>query len=1005
MCQEFDEKNFHHYTTKDGLSNNFIFTITQDAYGYIWIGSKSGLNRFDGLSFKQFYADTSVESLPTDLVHTLKWLNKDELGVLTSKGLHIINSKTLEKRNLLIPEDSLKGLSIVNQVYDITADKKENIFIITSEGFYHFGHNKLLFRYDHFSRRHIETKGGHFGWRIIQVKANILLLSTIEGLYVYNIEKKELHSLSNKDDSFFHLIANPKQQLTFLYGDENYFWTIFPDDRDLALFDVSKRTKQTINISDRLLSKLHLSQIFRLNDTLMAAISSTSGFYMIYHDSQKKSWVLDTIPYFENDYCTSVLLDKNNCLWVSTPDGLYKQNKLTGKIEQAHLPSEGLSFQKYITGLAVANNKVFASTGAEGFYIFDRDSLQLLQHMVSPEKKQNYTTQLVKLNDDSLITSKYGVLINTKNLQYKNIELGKNISKVSVVFKDSRNRIYFVKNLSDSVYFKDPGDKKISVAKFSDLQKIQTPTVMAEDSEGNIWFANQGLIRLNNRSKKFDLLLDSFPSIKTPSKKVSSNIVFDKSGRIYFGIEYNGLIIYDIKEAKYFQVTRSYGLPDNSITALYLHENKTLWVATENGLASYDLESKRVSAFGVSDGMPTDPNSISSLYYDSMYGYLYAALAHSFVRFDPAKLKKNEIPPSFFIESIDITGEKTLYHPDDATTVSYKNNSLIVNLAAINYEDASQQLFAYRLLKKGNESWQEIGTQRQIFFNDLTVGKHKLQIKAYIRNQSWPDQVKEILIIVRPPFWRTTWFLLLAISLMLFVLYLFYRLRIRQIRQKADIDKAMAQTEMKALHAQMNPHFIFNCLNSIREMILNNENKQASHYLNKFAQLIRITLNQSSKPFVSLENTIDYLRRYIEMEKIRTSNFTHTIEIDEDLVQSDIVLPPMLIQPFIENAIWHGAASPDQPMKIDIRFEKDQQQLLCIIDDNGIGIETSLKNKEAQLGHDPVGIDNIKKRIRVLNEKYNMQSTITIEDKSNLVPRNGTGTIVKLRLPIKKIDV
>jgi sensor histidine kinase YesM len=92
-------------------------------------------------------------------------------------------------------------------------------------------------------------------------------------------------------------------------------------------------------------------------------------------------------------------------------------------------------------------------------------------------------------------------------------------------------------------------------------------------------------------------------------------------------------------------------------------------------------------------------------------------------------------------------------------------------------------------------------------------------------------------------------------------------------------------------------------------------------------------------------------------------------------------------------------------MKIDIRFEKEQQQLLCIIDDNGIGIERSLKNKDAQLGHDPVGIDNIKQRIRVLNDKYNMQSTITIEDKSNLAPKNGTGTIVKLRLPIKKIDV
>jgi LytS/YehU family sensor histidine kinase len=203
----------------------------------------------------------------------------------------------------------------------------------------------------------------------------------------------------------------------------------------------------------------------------------------------------------------------------------------------------------------------------------------------------------------------------------------------------------------------------------------------------------------------------------------------------------------------------------------------------------------------------------------------------------------------------------------------------------------------------------------------------------------------------------------------------------------------------------MNPHFIFNCLNSIREMILNNENKQASHYLNKFAQLIRITLNQSSKPFVSLQNTIDYLQRYLEMEKIRASNFTHRIEVDKDLAQNEIMLPPMLIQPFIENAIWHGVTSLDQPMKIDIHFQKDDQQLLCVIDDDGMGIETSLKKKETQLGHNSVGIDNIKQRIRLLNEKYNLQSAITIEDKSNLMPKNGTGTIVTLRLPIKKINL
>ncbi len=231
-------------------------------------------------------------------------------------------------------------------------------------------------------------------------------------------------------------------------------------------------------------------------------------------------------------------------------------------------------------------------------------------------------------------------------------------------------------------------------------------------------------------------------------------------------------------------------------------------------------------------------------------------------------------------------------------------------------------------------------------------------------------------------------------------IYYLYRNRINQIQQKANIDKLLAEYEMKALHAQMNPHFIFNCLNSIQEMILNNENQQASHYLSKFAQLIRITLNNSLKPFITLQNTTDYLHRYLVMEQLRTSQFTYSIEVDEELQPKEIMLPPMLIQPFIENAIWHGA-SPGREIQLHIRFLRENHQLICIVEDNGIGIQASLKKKVSQLSDHSVGIDNIRQRIQLLNEKYDLHSSITIEDKSDLVPQNGTGTVVTLHLPIK----
>src|SRR5690606_29567336 len=218
-------------------------------------------------------------------------------------------------------------------------------------------------------------------------------------------------------------------------------------------------------------------------------------------------------------------------------------------------------------------------------------------------------------------------------------------------------------------------------------------------------------------------------------------------------------------------------------------------------------------------------------------------------------------------------------------------------------------------------------------------------------------KINESAFYIKPPFWQTTLFYFFSGFILISLFYFLYRLRIRQIRQKANIDKQLVQAEMKALHAQMNPHFISNSLNSIREMILNNENKEASHYLTKFAHLIRITLEHSTQSFISLRNTIDYLNRYVEVEQIRNANFTCNIETDNKLDLDEIVLPPMLIQPFIENAIWHGAANDTNKIYVQIHFEKEGKQLICKINDNGIGIRQSLAKKEESVNlHQSIGI-------------------------------------------------
>jgi len=240
---------------------------------------------------------------------------------------------------------------------------------------------------------------------------------------------------------------------------------------------------------------------------------------------------------------------------------------------------------------------------------------------------------------------------------------------------------------------------------------------------------------------------------------------------------------------------------------------------------------------------------------------------------------------------------------------------------------------------------------------------------------------------------------------LLALVYSFYKWRIAQIRKRADLDKLLSQTEMKALHAQMNPHFIFNSLNSIREMILNNENHEASRFLSKFAHLIRITLDQSRQQVISLRNSMDYINRYVEMEKIRNSRFHFAMQADPDLELDETILPPMLIQPFIENAIWHGTNGDGKMIEIKVDFAKQGERLVCTIEDNGVGIDHSLKSKINGDQHQSVGIANIKNRIDLLNQKYGMKSSITVKDKSEPGNRALSGTLVTITLPLEMTEV
>jgi putative methionine-R-sulfoxide reductase with GAF domain/two-component sensor histidine kinase len=228
-----------------------------------------------------------------------------------------------------------------------------------------------------------------------------------------------------------------------------------------------------------------------------------------------------------------------------------------------------------------------------------------------------------------------------------------------------------------------------------------------------------------------------------------------------------------------------------------------------------------------------------------------------------------------------------------------------------------------------------------------------------------------------------------------------------EIKQKeiAFINQQLAEAQLSALQTQMNPHFIFNSLNSIKGMILANEQQKASRYLSKFAQMIRITLSQSRETFTTLYENLEYLESYLLMERLRfDDSFSFCITVDDNIDKEEIPVPNLMIQPLVENAIWHGLLHTQGEKKVSIHFSREEETIFCIIEDNGIGIKRSEQLKKInKVSHQPVGLNNLRNRIKIMNEKYNAGCMLEITDLHDFdKSKKGTRAVLRFNIIINK---
>lgn len=349
---------------------------------------------------------------------------------------------------------------------------------------------------------------------------------------------------------------------------------------------------------------------------------------------------------------------------------------------------------------------------------------------------------------------------------------------------------------------------------------------------------------------------------------------------------------------------------------------------------------------------------------------------------------------------------------EDALVVVNEALQLASSIDVLEQQAVSEKLLSEIYVKKGNneralEHFQRYSQLKDSLSNEDNIRKgveaamnYEFEKKELLQKEE--SYRRELLLKEEAKSGKMKLLFGALVMLLLFGIgVLFYNRN--QLKKTLTLEKELAEYEQKALHLQMNPHFVFNCLGSISSFIVQNGTDSAIKYLSKFSKLMRLTLEYSKESLIPIDKEIESLQNYLELEQLRFNHkFNFTIHKHEE-IEDDVALPPLLIQPFIENAIIHGVIPKKQTGTIDIDFKIENDSLICIILDDGIGINQSKQNKEnSVLAHKSMALEIIKKRLEMITEATSKHATIAIDELSE----HGeiTGTKVLLSLPLQYID-
>jgi ligand-binding sensor domain-containing protein/two-component sensor histidine kinase len=991
--QQYDFRNF---SVKDGVAQSQVYSVLQDSRGYIWMGTYGGgITRYDGWTFETL---SEQDGLINNYVYDVAEDKKGDLWIATQGGISQYDgSKFIDH--------PLKEIGASVKVHEFEFSPSGRLWMATGHGVFYYENGVVT---NPLENLHVEN----LNIRTICVESeSVIWFGTAIGLYELRKEVSGRYKLihhAETSDYMKNTIGSITKDRTGniwigTFGDGAYCYDhkrFFRIDHHLELY-----TRTVLDIYEDKHGILWFS-------TLKGAVQ---------YDPKTKSFTFLSEKHgLSNNHVRGIIEDNTGTHWLGTSGGGISNYS-------------GRQFTTYTKNSGLAGDFIYA--------VF-RDSKQRLW-VGNSTKGASVRTSDGFVNYD-------------KSNGFEDL-------KVKSFCEDDQGRIY-VGTVGKGVYIFE--NKKFSP--IEELKRTTIRGII-KDNDGGIWVATagNGLFQIN--WKKSKMIVKNHVRAEGLLDNWLTSLYCDKWNRIWYGTENQGIGVIDKKGDMSLKITIEDGLTSNNVRTLCGDQSGILWVGTRGeGICNFPLYSKsrKIKSISIDEGLTSknvylltidannnvivgtekgldylflneqrkikdikhfgDPEGFTGVetcmnaVFNDDDGSIWFGTISGLNRYNASQISTNQTAPivsiydvKLFYKSISESQYKaSIGSWNEITTLSlpFEQNHVTFDFKAINLSQPNKVRYRWKLVGF-DEYWSPPSADHSILYSNLNPGSYTFLVKACNENGVW-SKPQSLSLIIAKPIWQEWWFIvLLALGVVLLSVFLFiailrrFRKKSIEAQRKLEMSKQIMELEQKALRLQMNPHFIFNALNSIQSLVGTDNEEEARYYLAKFSRLMRSILDNSRKSVITLQEEVEALENYLMIEKFCNGDrFDYALIVDPLIDASFVQIPPMMIQPFVENAIKHGfkfsESEKEKRGKLDLTFKEVGDIIECTIQDNGIGRNRSaeLNQESKETYHESTALHVIEERLELMHGSSE-KNPLVVED---LYAEGGSseGTRVTVKIPI-----